>query len=36
LRLSNIIDEKTILLDIKAKGKAEAIREMVNYLKRIS
>jgi mannitol/fructose-specific phosphotransferase system IIA component (Ntr-type) len=34
LRLSNIIDEKTILLDIKAKSKAEAIREMVNYLKK--
>lgn len=34
MRLSNIIDEKTILLDIKAKGKAEAIREMVNYLKK--
>jgi fructose-specific phosphotransferase system IIA component len=34
LRLSNIIDEKTILLDIKAKSKAEAIREMVNFLKK--
>jgi fructose-specific phosphotransferase system IIA component len=34
LRLSNIIDEKTILLDVKAKTKAEAIREMVNYLKK--
>ncbi len=34
MRLSNIIDEKTILLDIKAKSKAEAIREMVNYLKK--
>jgi fructose-specific phosphotransferase system IIA component len=34
VRLSNIIDEKTILLDIKAKSKAEAIREMVNYLKK--
>ncbi len=34
MRLSNIIDEKTILLDVKAKTKAEAIREMVNYLKK--
>jgi len=34
LRLSNIIDEKTILLDVKAKTKAEAIREMVSYLKK--
>jgi fructose-specific phosphotransferase system IIA component len=34
LRLSNIINDKTILLDIKAKSKAEALREMVNYLKK--
>ncbi|HRD02538.1 MAG TPA: PTS sugar transporter subunit IIA [Candidatus Saccharicenans sp.] len=34
MRLSNIINDKTILLDIKAKSKAEALREMVNYLKK--
>ncbi|MDD8021447.1 MAG: PTS sugar transporter subunit IIA [Acidobacteriota bacterium] len=34
MRLSNIISDKTILLDLKAQGKKEVIREMVNYLKK--
>ncbi len=34
MRLSNIISDKTILLGIKARNKADALKEMVNFLEK--